>query len=66
MGLVICFLKMRARVREYYFLLEISYQLTNIDLPLNERVYEKYDTKSHCFIANLYYVYTKVQIVATF
>ena len=49
MVLVLRFLKMCARVREIFFFTENFYQLTNIDLPLNE-------TKSHFFIATLYFV----------
>ena len=41
MVLVLCFLKMRARAGNIFFSPKIFDQLTNIDLPLNDRVYEK-------------------------
>ena len=56
MVLVLWFLKMRARVREIFFLLRIFYQLTNIDLVLKDRVCEKFETKFHYFIATSYYM----------
>ena len=65
MVLVLWFLKMRARVQETFFYWEF-FQLTNIDLVLKEGVFEKYETKSHYFIATSYYMQTKVQIVTTF
>ena len=54
MVLVLCFLKMCARVREIFFFIENSYQLTNIDLALKDRVCERFETKFHYFIATSY------------
>ena len=56
MILVLWFLKMRARVLEIFFLLQIFYQLTNKDLSLKYRVCEKYETKSDFFVATSYYM----------
>ena len=36
----------------------------DIDLVLKDSVYEKYKTRSYQFIATVYYMYTKVEIVA--
>ena len=44
MVLVLWFLKMRARVREIFFLLRIFYQLANIDLVLKDRLCDKFET----------------------
>ena len=54
MVLVLWFLKMRARVREIFFLLRIFYYLTNINLVLKGRVGEKFETQFNYFIATSY------------
>ena len=54
MVLVLWFLKMRARVREIFFLFRAFYQLANVDLVLKGRVGEKFETQFNYFIATSY------------
>ena len=56
---------MCARVREIFFSLIIFYHLAILDSVLKDGVCVKSETKSHYFIANLYCMPTKVEIVAT-
>ena len=58
---------MRARVREILFFTDnFFYHLTNLDSVLKDGVCLKSETKSHYFIATLYSMSPKVEVVVIF